>query len=727
MVQRITVSNLQVAQVLHDLVISEILPGTDISKETFWQALEQCVIRFGPRNRELLAFRDQLQQKIDNWHRQNGGQTHNAIVYKQFLLDIGYLLAEGDDFSINTDHVDREISSIAAPQLVVPVTNARYALNATNARWGSLYDSLYGSNVIPEEGGADRGGKYNPIRGARVVEYTQRFLDNSVALSRGSHAQVCQYAIQNRVLVAKLQDDTSTGLREPEKLTGYRGEPNNPELILLCNNDLHIELLLDRSHPIGKTHPAGVKDIVLEAAVTTIQDLEDSVAAVDAEDKTLAYRNWLGLMKGDLIDTFNKQGKSITRHLNPDRTYLSPKDQTFTLPGRSLLLLRNVGHLMTNNAVLDAEGEEIPEGLLDAMMSGVIGLHDIKNKGAYKNSRSGSIYIVKPKMHGADEVRFTCEVFDFVEDIFKLPRYTIKLGIMDEERRTSLNLKECIRAAKDRVVFINTGFLDRTGDEIHTSMFAGPMIDKTAMKDSTWIKAYEDSNVDIGLRCGFVGKAEIGKGMWPMPDEMKNMVERKVSHPLAGANTAWVPSPTAAVLHALHYHRVNVLKKQQQLLQRQRCNPDNMLEIPLLDQDLAAFLSEDTIQHELDNNCQGILGYVVRWINQGVGCSKVPDIRNVGLMEDRATLRISSQHIANWLLHGICTEQHVMDTLKRMALKVDQQNAKDSDYRSMAPDFDNSRAFQAACDLIFKGVDQPNGYTEPLLYKHRLALKSAKP
>ncbi|KPJ93000.1 MAG: malate synthase G [Gammaproteobacteria bacterium SG8_15] len=720
MTQRIQVGNLQVAEVLYHLVNNEIIPGTGIDADRFWSALEQCVSRFSPKNKALLQKRDELQKQIDQWHRQHRGQAHDPDVYKQFLQDIGYLLPEGDNFTITTNNVDPEISHIAGPQLVVPVMNARYALNATNARWGSLYDALYGSDVLTEDNGAEKGQTYNPLRGARVVEFVTLFLDETVPLINASHTDVTCYALDNQQLGVTLSNNKKTSLVHNEQFVGYRGDNSHPNLILLRNNNLHIELHIDAEHPVGKAHAAGIKDVIMEAAVTTIQDLEDSVAAVDAEDKTLAYRNWLGLMKGDLTETFSKNGQTITRKLNPDREYSSPGGECFVLPGRSLLLVRNVGHLMTNSAVLDANGDEIPEGILDGLITSLIGIHDLKNDAASQNSRRANIYIVKPKMHGSAEVAFTCELFDFIEDALGLPRFTLKLGIMDEERRTSLNLKECIRAAKDRVVFINTGFLDRTGDEIHTSMEAGPVMRKAAMKDSTWIKTYEDSNVDIGLTCGFQGRAQIGKGMWAMPDEMKQMLETKIAHPLSGANTAWVPSPTAATLHAMHYHKVNVQQQQTELLNRTPATRDDMLVLPLLDEALSA----EEIQQELENNTQGILGYVVRWVNQGVGCSKVPDIRNIGLMEDRATLRISSQHIANWLHHGICTKAQVMNTLQRMAQKVDQQNANDPFYRNMAPDFEASIAFQAACDLIFKGYEQPNGYTEPLLYQHRLTIKA---
>ncbi len=723
MTHRVQVGGLQIAEVLHDLVANEIVPGLSISAETFWQGLGNCLVKMATLDEALLAKREQLQAQIDAWHQQHAGQAHDPVAYKAFLQDIGYLLPEGDDFTISTSNTDPEISEVAGPQLVVPVMNARFSLNAANARWGSLYDSLYGTDVIPENDGAEIQKDYNPVRGARVVAFAMDFLDEIFPLKEGSHRDVASYTITDQRLEITLSSSNSTSLSEPAKFSGYTGNPAEPSSILLKNHGLHVDLQIDRHHPIGQAHPAGVKDVVLEAALTTIQDCEDSVAAVDADDKVVVYRNWLGLMKGDLAESFQKGGKTHTRRLKPDREYTAPDGNTFSLPGRSLLLVRDVGHLMYTDAVLNQQGKEIPEGILDGYITSLIAMHDLQGTGPYKNSRAGSIYIVKPKMHGAEEVAFTDTMFGCIEDVLGLPRYTIKMGIMDEERRTSLNLKECIRAAKDRVVFINTGFLDRTGDEIHTSMEAGPVVRKGAMKESAWISTYEDSNVDIGLACGLQGKAQIGKGMWAMPDEMRNMLETKINHPLAGANTAWVPSPTAAVLHALHYHKVNVFERQNEIKQRPRASIDDMLTLPLLGE---TSLTLEEIQQELDNNTQGILGYVVRWINQGIGCSKVPDIHDVGLMEDRATLRISSQHIANWLCHGICTRQQVMDTLQRMAAQVDRQNKGDPGYRNMAPDLEASVAFQAACDLIFKGGEQPNGYTEPLLYARRREAKASQ-
>ncbi len=718
MTNYVKIGNLKVAKELYDFVNLQVIPDSGVTSEKFWLGFGDIIKDLAPKNKKLLQKRDEIQNKINAWHREN--KEANDASYKEFLKEIGYLEQEVDDFQVTTENVDDEVAIKAGPQLVVPVNNSRYAINAANARWGSLYDALYGTDAISEDNGAKIEKDYNPVRGEKVIAFAKDFLDEVAPLHAGSHHDAVSYSVVNGELSVALNNGATTELKDKEKLVGYRGDLFSPTAILLKNNDLHLEIQIDPEHPNGKTDSAHVKDILVESAVTTIMDCEDSVTAVDAEDKVLVYKNWLGLMKGDLSSTFTKGDKTVTRTLNPDRQYLFPSGKSFEISGRSLMFVRNVGHLMTINAILDEDSNEVPEGIMDCMITGLIGKHTLLGNGNYQNSKKGSIYIVKPKMHGSEEVAFANELFSRVEDVIGLERNTIKIGVMDEERRTSLNLKNCIHAVKERIVFINTGFLDRTGDEMHTSIEAGPMIRKGDMKSSAWLNGYEKSNVSVGLKAGLHGKAQIGKGMWAMPDLMAAMLEQKGEQLLAGSNTAWVPSPTAATLHALHYHQINVKSVQQDIKSQQVDYRDDILQIPTAKD---PNWSKDEIQEELNNNAQGILGYVVRWVDLGIGCSKVPDINNVALMEDRATLRISSQHMANWLHHGVCSKEQVITTLKDMAKVVDEQNAGDPQYVPMSADYDNSVAFQAACDLILQGYDQPSGYTEPILHRRRIEVK----
>ncbi|WP_085507024.1 malate synthase G [Thalassobacillus devorans] len=711
---------LQVDSALYEFIVSEALPESGVPQDEFWEEFDRLVHDLAPENKFLLEKRNEIQEKIDTWYQENK-EDFDLNTYRAFLMDIGYLEEPTGDFEITTENVDDEIAKQAGPQLVVPVDNARYALNAANARYGSLYDALYGTDVISEADGAERGQTYNPVRGQKVIQYAKAFLDDIFPLEKSSHYEASGYSIKSGELVVTLLSDKQTKLEHPEKFKGYKGSPEEPTAILFENNGLHVEIQIDPYHPIGKTDNAGVKDICMEAATTTIMDCEDSVAAVDAEDKVQVYSNLLGLMKGTLKSTFNKGGTAVTRTLKQDRCYITPEGEDITLHGRSLMFMRNVGHLMTTDAVLDKDGNEIPEGLMDGVVTSLVAKHDLLRNAKFQNSEKGSIYIVKPKMHGSEEVAFANKLLDRVEDMLGLERHTIKIGVMDEERRTTLNLKNCIAEVRERIVFINTGFLDRTGDEIHTSMEAGAMIRKKDMKSSNWLKAYEQSNVQVGLAAGLQGRAQIGKGMWAMPEMMKSMIDEKGGQLKAGANTAWVPSPTAATLHAMHYHSIDVRKVQNDIKSQMEDVQDNILDVPVAKE---TNWSSEEIQQELDNNAQGILGYVVRWINHGVGCSKVPDINNIGLMEDRATLRISSQHMANWLRHGIVSEAQVKETLYRMAKVVDEQNAGDPEYQPMAADYEGSVAFQAACDLIFDGVNQPNGYTEPILHRRRAEAKA---